>query len=100
MEREFPLDHSLRRQSVMVGKAWRQECEAAGWVMSAVERLREVCVSLLSPSDRGPNPGNVTIHMAGALFLPQISNLQAPSQTGPGDRNLGNFKSRRAANLC
>jgi len=52
MEREFTLDHSLRRQSVMVGKAWRQGCEAAGQVMSAVERLREVCVNLLSPSDQ------------------------------------------------
>lgn len=70
--------------------------EAAGHSTSAVEKQREVCVSLLSLSysDQGPNHVMLPSTRQGARFLPQLSNLHAPSQTCPGDCNLGNFKSR------
>lgn len=40
--RSIYLTHSLKAQSIMAGKTWRQKCEAAGHTMSIVRKQEEM----------------------------------------------------------
>lgn len=88
--RGFSSDHSLRRLPILAGKAWRRGCD--GW---------PYCVCCGDPErerERGGFPLAPFIlliqicchlHQVGGKF--PISNMQidAPSQTNPGDGNQG-----------